>query len=180
LPVVLLSCNRSLTRLRGSRRGARSDAYERIYVSTRLRLPDTFPRYFARRKGVVQFEFPDSRPQRGVLPPAMRSRLIRTANTLARPITAECCSRMNGRRTEFLARFFNRSTCAVLLAGVLACFVPASNVCMGAVVCNPPAGGLTTLSAFTVRDKNNTGNAAQPPLTRCQIRSSSSFAGTPQ
>jgi hypothetical protein len=31
---------------------------------------------------------------------------------------------------------------------------------MGAVVCNPPAGGLTTLSAFTVRDQNSTGNAA--------------------
>jgi hypothetical protein len=65
---------------------------------------------------------------------------------------------MNKRRTEDMARFFNRSTCAVLLAGVLSCFVPASNVC--GAVCNPAPGKETELVTFTVTDANNTGNKA--------------------
>jgi hypothetical protein len=46
----------------------------------------------------------------------------------------------------------------VLLAGVLSCFVPASNVC--GAVCNPAPGKETELVTFTVTDANNTGNKA--------------------
>jgi hypothetical protein len=66
--------------------------------------------------------------------------------------------RMNEGRPEDMASFYHRSTGAALLAGVLACFVPASNVC--GAVCNPAPGEETELKTFTVKDGANPANKA--------------------